>query len=98
MSIAAPMPKPEQRIYRPRPYYTTGQIADAFRISASVVARACDSGLIPFWRVPGSPHRRISHESLKAWVRSQPDLGWILERIEWAEKLDARSNTPALPT
>jgi excisionase family DNA binding protein len=80
------------RLFRPKPVYRTGDVAGVLSMSYKEVTSLCTSGSMPFWFIPGSSHRRISHDALKEWLRNQPDFGFALERLEWAEKLASRMN------
>jgi len=51
------------------PIYTTGQVAARLRVSQQTVIRSIDSGLLNGFHVPGSKHRRVSHQALVDFIR-----------------------------
>lgn len=50
--------------------YTTGEVAIICRCSPRTVTGWCEKGRIEFWRIPGSRDRRIGHDSLVQFMRS----------------------------
>ena len=52
-----------------RPVYTTGQISRFCRVSAKTVKKWFDSGKLAGYRIPDSGDRRVTRESLLAFMR-----------------------------
>ncbi|HOW69581.1 MAG TPA: response regulator [Phycisphaerae bacterium] len=50
--------------------YTTGEVADICRVSQQTVIRCFDNGRLKGFRVPGSRFRRIPHDSLVEFMKS----------------------------
>lgn len=49
--------------------FTTGQIAKICSMAPRTVAQWCNKGLLPCYRIPGSPDRRITRTALIAFFR-----------------------------
>lgn len=49
--------------------YTTGQVAKICELSLSTIIRCIDSRDLEGYRVPGSTHRRITHDSLVEFMK-----------------------------
>ncbi len=43
---------------------TMGDVAQVCGVASRTASKWCDSGLLKSWRVPGSPHRRVSRDDL----------------------------------
>lgn len=54
---------------KPKPYYTTGEVADLLGISRATVSRKFEQGLLTGKKNPITGDRRISHESLRSFMR-----------------------------
>ncbi len=52
-----------------KPYYTTGEVADLLGISRATVSRKFEQGILTGKKNPITGDRRISHESLRAFMR-----------------------------
>ena len=52
-----------------REVYTTGQVSRFCRVSAKTVKKWFDSGKIPGYRIPDSGDRRVTRESLLAFMK-----------------------------
>lgn len=51
---------------------TTTQVARLLGISPHTVIRCCDDGTLPYWRVPGSKHRRFRREVIER-IKAEQD-------------------------
>ena len=49
--------------------YTTGQISKICEISTATVIRSIDNGDLEGYKIPGSNHRRVSHNSLVKFIK-----------------------------
>jgi len=78
--------------FRARTHYTTYSLAQLLSCAPVWVAKMMDAGILPSWKVPGSKYRRVGHAELKAFLESNPDYWFYLERLEWAEKLAMVAN------
>lgn len=55
----------------PRVVYTTGEAARICRCAPRTVAKWCDGGHLPYYRLPGSGDRRITRDALAAFLEAQ---------------------------
>lgn len=53
-----------------RQVYTTGHVSKICQVAPRTVAKWCDGGLLPHYRIPLSDDRRIRHADLVAFLRS----------------------------
>lgn len=51
--------------------YTTKQVANICRVSSQMVNRWVDGNLMKGWRIPGSTHRRVTHEEVVRFMQAQ---------------------------
>lgn len=49
--------------------FTTTQVAKICHVSTRTVAKWCDSGLLPYYRIPGSADRRITRIALENFIK-----------------------------
>lgn len=70
------MPLLERRVS-----YTTGQLSILFGFAPRTIAKMIDRGILPGFTVPGSEARRVSHESLCAYICRHPEFGLNLNDI-----------------
>lgn len=63
---------PEKReiVLERKAVYTTGEAADLCKLSQQTIIRCFDSGQLQGFRVPGSKFRRIPHDSLVEFMKS----------------------------
>lgn len=52
-----------------RTVMTTGDVARRLHVSVGTVAKWCDRGLIKFWLVPGSRHKRFARADVEEFAR-----------------------------
>lgn len=65
-----------------RRHYTVGQVATLFAVAHPTVRNWIDTGKLRGFGLPGSSHRRVSHEDLVAFIlRSPGQFGLDLDRI-----------------
>lgn len=59
--------------------YTTGDAARLCGLSQKIIIKAFDQGILKGFKVPGSTHRRILHESLIEFIKENgiPINGFI---------------------
>lgn len=50
---------------------TSTQVAERLRVSVSIVHKMCEKGLIRYWLVPGSKHRRFDEKEVQRLVNEQ---------------------------
>ena len=48
--------------------YSTGAIAKMFCVAPRTVTKWCDSGKLPYYRIPGSDDRRVTHANLARFL------------------------------
>lgn len=77
--------------FRARSYYTTKDLALLLESSPATIARAMDRGDIPFYRLPGSRHRRISAEQLREFLEAHPEYVVARRRLREAESAESAS-------
>lgn len=49
--------------------YTTGQAAKICNVATQTMIRCCEATRLEYFRIPGSLHRRIPHDSLVTFMR-----------------------------
>lgn len=76
--------------------FTTGEVAKVLAISQQTVIKLIDSGQLPGYRVPLSKFRRVSYQSLVAWLRAHPEYehAWTVLGLVDDQSVD----TALLPT
>lgn len=62
--------------------YTTGQLAQVFRVAPWTICKWFDTGRLKGWRVPGTRARRIPHEEVERFAK---EYGFPLE---WDDEPD----------
>lgn len=72
---------------RPRPHYTTGELAAILQLGPTKVAQLFDAGELVGWRGPGGA-RYVPHPALVRWLRGMEGYA---ETLEW---LDAACFNP----
>lgn len=71
--------------------YTTSEIAFIFGITRRDVCRKIDQGLIPAYNLPGSRIRRVLLNTIKEIVKSDPNLRFVLTRIDWSPIMEVET-------
>jgi excisionase family DNA binding protein len=63
--------------------YTTTKAAKICGVCPTTIVRACEQGDLEYFKVPGSKHRRITHQALARFMRKhripttpKPDPSW----------------------
>jgi excisionase family DNA binding protein len=63
--------------------YTTGEVAQLCQVTKRTVIKWIDDGKLKGYRIPGSSHRRVASEDLRAFLRRHrlPGFGAVRRRI-----------------